>query len=69
VAATAAGAVTAAPGSRGGLAGQLPRPTRERLRAGWLVLPGGLTAPVPLKPGQAVTAELDGLGPVEVYSR
>ena len=28
VAATAAGAVTAAPGSRGGLAGQLPRPTR-----------------------------------------
>lgn len=41
----------------------------ERLRAGWLVLSGGLTAPVPLEPGQAVTAELDGLGSVEVYPR
>ena len=27
------------------------------------------TAQVPLEPGQAVTAELDGLGSVEVYSR
>jgi 2-keto-4-pentenoate hydratase len=44
-------------------------PRGERLRAGWLVLSGGLTAPVPLEPGQAVTAELDGLGSVEVYSR
>ena len=44
-------------------------PRGERLRAGGLVLSGGLTAPVPLEPGQAVTAELDGLGSVEVYSR
>jgi hypothetical protein len=42
-------------------------PRGERLHAGWLVLSGGLTAPVPLEPGQAVTAELDGLGSVEVY--
>jgi 2-keto-4-pentenoate hydratase len=44
-------------------------PRGERLRAGWLVLSGGLTAPVPLERGQAVTAEPDGLGSVEVYSR
>jgi len=37
------------------------------LRAGWLVLSGGLTAPVPLEPGTAVTAEFDGLGSVEVF--
>ena len=42
----------------------------ERLRAGWLVLSGGLTAPVPLEPGQAVSGrKLDGLGSVEVYPR
>ncbi len=40
-----------------------------RLRAGWLVLSGGLTAPVPLEPGTAITAEFDGLGSVEVYCR
>jgi 2-keto-4-pentenoate hydratase len=28
-----------------------------------------LTAPVPLEPGTAITAEFDGLGSVEVYCR
>ena len=42
-------------------------PRGERLRAGWLVPSGGLTTPVPLEPGQAVMAELDGLGSVKVY--
>ena len=41
----------------------------QNLSAGWLVLSGGLTAPVPLEPGTAVTAEFDGLGSVEVYCR
>jgi 2-oxo-3-hexenedioate decarboxylase len=41
----------------------------KSLRAGMLVLSGGLTAPVPLEPGTAVTAEFDGLGSVEVYCR
>jgi 2-oxo-3-hexenedioate decarboxylase len=41
----------------------------QSLRAGWLVLSGGLTAPVPLEPGTAVTAEFDGLGTLEVYCR
>jgi 2-oxo-3-hexenedioate decarboxylase len=39
----------------------------QSLRAGWLVFSGGLTAPVPLEPGTAVTAEFDGLGALEVY--
>lgn len=38
----------------------------EVLRAGWLVFSGGLTAPVPLTAGLAVTAEFDELGTVEV---
>jgi 2-oxo-3-hexenedioate decarboxylase len=41
----------------------------KSLRAGMLVLSGGLTAPVPLEPGTAITAEFDGLGSVEVYCR
>jgi 2-oxo-3-hexenedioate decarboxylase len=41
----------------------------QGLRAGWLVLSGGLTAPVWLEPGTAVTAEFDGLGSLEVYCR
>lgn len=41
----------------------------ESLRAGWLVFSGGLTAPVPLRAGHAVTAEFDGLGAVEVTAR
>lgn len=38
----------------------------EKLRAGMLVLSGGLTAPVPVTPGTTVVAEFDGLGVVEV---
>ena len=38
------------------------------LKAGSLVLSGGLTAPVPMGPGSAVTAEFDGLGTIEVYA-
>jgi 2-oxo-3-hexenedioate decarboxylase len=41
----------------------------KTLRAGSLVLSGGLTAPVPLEPGTAIAAEFDGLGSVEVYCR
>jgi 2-keto-4-pentenoate hydratase len=32
------------------------------------VLSGGLTAPVPVRPGLVVSAEFDGLGTVDVYS-
>jgi 2-oxo-3-hexenedioate decarboxylase len=35
-----------------------------RLEAGWVVLSGGLTAPVPLRPGINVTATISGLGSV-----
>lgn len=38
------------------------------LRPGSLVLSGGLTAPVPMRPGSVVSAEFDGLGTVDVYS-
>lgn len=36
----------------------------KRLEAGWVVLSGGLTAPVPLEPGRTVTATLAGIGSV-----
>jgi 2-oxo-3-hexenedioate decarboxylase len=36
----------------------------QRLEAGWVVLSGGLTAPVPLIPGRTVTATIAGLGSV-----
>lgn len=36
----------------------------RRLEAGWVVLSGGLTAPVPLTPGSTVTATFSGLGSV-----
>lgn len=36
----------------------------RRLEAGWVVLSGGLTAPVPLLPGTTVTATISGLGSV-----
>ncbi|MET7992664.1 fumarylacetoacetate hydrolase family protein [Amycolatopsis sp. NPDC005232] len=36
----------------------------KRLEAGWVVLSGGLTAPVPLRAGSTVTATLSGLGSV-----
>ena len=41
----------------------------QALRAGMLVFSGGLTEPVPLQLGSAVTAELEGLGTIEVYGR
>ncbi len=69
MAATAAGAVIGHPAVAVAWLANCLGPRGERLRAGWLVLSGGLTAPVPLQPGQAVAAGLDGLGSVEVYSR
>ena len=43
-------------------------PQEWRLEPGSLVLSGGLTAPVPMRPGSVVSAEFDGLGTVDVYS-
>ena len=39
----------------------------KQLSAGSLVLSGGLTAPVPLSRGRALSADFDGLGTVDVY--
>jgi 2-oxo-3-hexenedioate decarboxylase len=41
----------------------------EHLDTGTIVLTGGLTASVLLRPGGVVTAEFDGLGPVGVHCR
>jgi 2-oxo-3-hexenedioate decarboxylase len=41
----------------------------QALRAGMLIFSGGLTEPVPLALGTSVTAELEGLGAIEVYAR
>jgi 2-oxo-3-hexenedioate decarboxylase len=41
----------------------------QRLRAGMLVFSGGLTEPVALGLGMSVTAEVEGLGTIEVYGR
>ena len=38
------------------------------LSAGSIVLSGGLTAPVRLRPGGVVSAEFDGLGSIEIFS-
>jgi 2-oxo-3-hexenedioate decarboxylase len=43
-------------------------PEDWRLEPGALVLSGGLTAPVPMRPGSVVSAEFDGLGTVDIYS-
>jgi 2-oxo-3-hexenedioate decarboxylase len=43
-------------------------PEDWRLPPGALVLSGGLTAPVPMRPGSVVSAEFDGLGTIDVYS-
>ena len=40
----------------------------KHLRAGSIVLTGGLTAPAALRAGGALTAEFDQLGSVEVYA-
>jgi 2-oxo-3-hexenedioate decarboxylase len=39
----------------------------EHLGSGSIVLTGGLTAPVPVRDGAALTAEFDQLGSVEIY--
>jgi 2-oxo-3-hexenedioate decarboxylase len=70
VAATAAGAATM--GHPAAAVAWLANRLGERgqsLRAGWIIPSGGLTAPVSLEPGTAVTAEFDGLGSLEVYCR
>jgi 2-keto-4-pentenoate hydratase len=41
----------------------------RRLEAGWVVLSGGLTAPVPLQPGRTVTATLAGIGSVTLTAK
>jgi 2-oxo-3-hexenedioate decarboxylase len=43
--------------------------SEQRLTAGMLVFSGGLTEPVALIDGVAVTVEFDGLGTIEVYGR
>jgi 2-oxo-3-hexenedioate decarboxylase len=69
VATAAGGAVMGHPAaSVAWLANQLA--TREQyLRAGWLVFSGGLTEPIPLTPGVAVSTEIAGLGLIEVHAR
>jgi 2-oxo-3-hexenedioate decarboxylase len=42
---------------------------KQHLHAGWLVFSGGLTEPVPLTPGVAVSTEIAGLGVIEVHPR
>jgi 2-oxo-3-hexenedioate decarboxylase len=42
---------------------------KQTLKAGMLIFSGGLTEPVPVKLGVSVTAELDGLGSIEVYGQ
>ena len=70
VVATAAGAATMGhPAAVGRLAGEPAGRRDRRCGPGMLVFSGGLTEPVPLKLGQSVTAELDGLGTIEVYAR
>lgn len=70
VAATAAGAATMGhpAAAVAWLANRLAA-SDQSLRAGMLVFSGGLTEPVPLRLGMSVTAELEGLGTVEVYGR
>jgi 2-keto-4-pentenoate hydratase len=41
----------------------------EGLRAGQVVLSGGLTAAVPVRPGDVVVASIDRLGTVELACR
>ena len=40
----------------------------EDLKAGSVVLSGGLVSPVPVRPGGVVSAEFDGLGTIEVHA-
>jgi 2-keto-4-pentenoate hydratase len=41
----------------------------RRLERGWVVLSGGLTAPVPMVPGRTVTATLAGIGSVTLTAK
>ena len=41
----------------------------HRLEAGWVVLSGGLTAPVVMQPGRTVTASVAGIGSVTLTGR
>jgi 2-keto-4-pentenoate hydratase len=41
----------------------------RRLEAGWVVLSGGLTAPVPMTPGRTVTSTLAGIGSVTLTAK
>jgi 2-oxo-3-hexenedioate decarboxylase len=70
VVATAAGAATMGhpAAAVAWLANRLAARDRE-LSAGMLVFSGGLTEPVPLVAGMSVTAELDGLGAIEVWGQ
>jgi len=42
---------------------------KQSLQAGWVIFSGGLTEPIPLEPGVSVTAEIAGLGTIEVRGR
>ena len=69
VVATAAGAATM--GHPAAAVAWLANRLAERgqvLRAGMLVFSGGLTEPVPVQAGMSVTAEIEGLGTIEVYA-
>jgi 2-oxo-3-hexenedioate decarboxylase len=44
-------------------------PGERTLKAGMLIFSGGLTEPVHLLPGVVVTAQLSGLGAIEVYGK
>ena len=68
VATAAGGAVLGHPAAAvAWLVNKLP-PGDWPLERGALVLSGGLTAPVPMRPGSVVSAEFDGLGAIEVFS-
>jgi len=41
----------------------------RRLEAGWVVLSGGLTAPVPMTAGRTVTATIAGVGSVTLTAK
>jgi 2-oxo-3-hexenedioate decarboxylase len=69
VVATAAGAATMGhPAAAVAWLANRLEPRGQRLTAGMLVFSGGLTEPVPLQAGVSVTAELDGLGSIDVVA-
>jgi len=55
------------PSATAWLVNQLAR-RDQKLEPGMLVFSGGLTEPIPMQPRMSVTAELDQLGAVEVYT-